>query len=79
MVPGGGQLQPFGGGLRPGDGEDHPGPGRHRHHLHPGDAGSVFFGRRQVRQGHFGFQPDQAGDADGGTGGPADSKCAEPL
>ena len=79
VVPGGGQLQPPGRWFCPGDGQDHPGPGWDRRHLHPGDAGPVRSGRRQIRQGDFGFQPDQAGHADGGTGGPAHPGRAQPV
>ena len=55
------------------------GLGGDRRHLHPGDAGPVRAGRRQIWQGHPGLQPDQAGDADGGTGGPAHSGRVKSL
>ena len=75
VVAGGRQFQPPGRRFCAGDGEDHPGPGRHRGHLHPGDAGPLRAGGRQVRQGNPGLQPHQTNHADGGAGSAAHSGC----
>ena len=73
------QLQSPGGRLCAGNGQDDPRPRRHRYHVYPGNAGPVRAGRRKIRQGDSGFQPHQAGDADGGTENASDPGRAESL